>query len=219
MAERVAPLLERAASPEQVWLRGWTTGPTEDEGVPLATGTPAPDLRLLDQTGRSRRLSEFWQDGPALVMFWRHFGCTCGLGRAERLRTEYADYRRAGLNPVVVCQANPARAEAYRREQDLPCLVLSDPALLAYRAYGVGQWRPERLLYDAPPEYWAHPQDLGARLQEDRIAGGRPMVDDPWRGVAEVVVGRQGRVRLHYAYQYCEDYPDPRVLVAAAVLS
>ena len=220
MAESGTSLAAAAATaPEQAWLRGWAAGPTEDEGVPLARGTAAPDLRLVDQAGEWHQLSELWRDGPALVMFWRHFGCTCGMERASLLRTEYEDYLRAGLHPVVISQADPARAAAYRREHDLPCLVLSDPDLRAYRAYGVGQWAPERVLYDAPPTYWDHPYQLGAQLQEERRRQGRPMVDDPWRAVAEVVVGRDGRVRLHHAYQYCEDFPDPRVLVAAAALS
>ena len=46
-----------------------------------------------------------------------------------------------------------------------------------------------------------------------------PPVDDPWRAVAEYVVGTNGLVRLAYVYQYCEDFPDPRVLTTAARMS
>ncbi len=42
-------------------------------------GEQAPDLALLDHTGESRYLSKFWTGGPALLMFWRHFGCGCGV--------------------------------------------------------------------------------------------------------------------------------------------
>ncbi|HEY3603122.1 MAG TPA: redoxin domain-containing protein [Sporichthyaceae bacterium] len=201
---------------EAEWLHRWTAGPQEDEGNPLPPGTPAPDLALLDHTGTERRLSEFWSTGPALLMFWRHYGCWCGFGRAARLRTDLARYLDAGLTPVIVSQGEPARAAAYHAEHDLPCPMLCDPEHDAYRAYGIGQWQLERILPDAPAEYWAHPRDLGVAFQEERRALGKPIVDDPWRAVKEFVVGRTGLVRLTYAYQHCEDYPNPAVLTAAA---
>jgi len=215
----MSTLDELSASAEQEWLDAWTAGPTEKEGSGLPSGAVAPDLTLADHTGRDRRLSEFWSGQPALLMFWRHFGCGCGLDRAKRLRSEYGAYREAGLVPVIVAQGEPERAAAYRLEHDLPCPVLCDPFHVAYRAYGVGQWRVERVLFDAPPEYWSHPHDLGVELQESRRQQGRPPVDDPWRATAEFVIGPGGLVRLCHSYQHCEDFPDPRVLSAAAWLS
>jgi peroxiredoxin len=204
---------------EQQWLASWTAGPTEGEGASLPSGTEAPDLALLDHLGQERTLSEFWADGPALLMFWRHFGCGCGVERAGRLIIEYEDHLAAGLTPVIVTQGEPVRAAAYRTEHGLPCPVLCDPDLTAYRAYGIGQWGVERVLYDAPAALWSHPNDLGVALQNDRREKGRPMVDDPWRAVAEFIIGRDGHVRLTCSYQYCEDFPDPRVLTTAARLS
>ena len=210
---------EFTAAAESAWLERWTTGPTEDEGFGLPKGRAAPDLSLLDHVGVPRNLSEFWADGPALIMFWRHFGCSCGAERARRLVDEYRDYREAGLTPVIVSQGEPERASAYRDVQRLPCPVLCDPGLVAYRAYGIGQWAVERVLFDAPSEFWRHQRELGADFQASRRAAGQPPVDDPWRGMAEFVVGADGLVRLPYAYQHCEDYPDPRVLTTAARLS
>ena len=79
---------EQIIAAEAEWLERWSAGPTEAQGSSLRTDAPAPDLTLLDHTGRERTLSEFWADGPALVMFWRHFGCGCGFERASRLNTE-----------------------------------------------------------------------------------------------------------------------------------
>jgi hypothetical protein len=41
------------------------------------------------------------------------------------------------------------------------------------------------------------------------------MVDNPWLLPGEFVIDRAGRVVLAYRYNYCEDFPDPRVLYAA----
>jgi len=139
---------------EAEWLERWSAGPTEAQGSSLRTDAPAPDLRLLDHTGRERTLSEFWADGPALVMFWRHFGCGCGFERASRLNTELNDYLAAGLRPVIVGQGEPARAAAYRDEHHLDCTILCDPDHDAYRAYGIGHWSIERVLPDAPAAFW-----------------------------------------------------------------
>lgn len=204
---------------EADWLRRWTSGPTEPESAPLTRGAPAPDLTLLDDGGRQRQLSEFWTGQPALLMFWRHFGCGCGVDRAARLKAEWSAYAEAGLSPVIVGQGEPARAAQYRREHDLPGPVLCDPQHLAYGAYGVGQWSVERILFDAPAEYWSHPHELGANLQNDRRASGRALVDDPWRAAAEFVIDVNGRIRFTHAYQHCEDFPDARVLTTAALLS
>ena len=89
---------------EKEWLETWVAGPGDKRSKLLDPGTSGPDLELLDHTGASRRLSSFWSDGPALLMFWRHFGCGCGLDRASRLNEEYADYLDAGINPVIIGQ-------------------------------------------------------------------------------------------------------------------
>ena len=56
-------------------------------------------------------------------------------------------------------------------------------------------------------------------FQSSRREQGRPLVDDPWRAVKELVIGANGLVRLAYAYQHCEDFPNPKVLSVAARLS
>ena len=44
---------------------------------------------------------------------------------------------------------------------------------------------------------------------------GLPQVDNPWRQPGEFVVDEDGVLRLTYRYQYCRDFPDPRVLLTA----
>ena len=210
---------DQVAAAEQEWLANWVAGPIEPEGTGLARGLPAPDLSMLDDTGASRQLSEFWAHGPALIMFWRHFGCGCGVARAQLLVTELDAYRSAGLTPVIIAQGEPERAAIYRERYDVPCPILSDPDHTAYRAFGLGQWSPERILADAPAEFWAHPENIGVAFQQGRRNEGRPLVDDPWRQTMEFVVAADGRVRLTYAAQHCDDLPRTAVLTAAARLS
>jgi len=201
---------------EKEWLKTWVAGPGDKRSKLLDPGTSAPDLELLDHTGASRRLSSFWSDGPALLMFWRHFGCGCGIDRSSRLNDEYSDYQAAGINLIIIGQGEPERAAEYREKYSITCTILCDPDFEAYSAYGLAHFGVEQVLYDAPEEIWCHSMEIGINFQEDRRAMKRPLVDNPWMSPGELLVDRSGTIRVSYTYQYCEDFPDPRVFLTAA---
>ena len=98
---------------EQRWLGHWQGGPSRRAWaeVPLQVGDQAPDFELPDSMGRLRSLSDFWRQRPALVIFWRHFGCGCGVERAARLEADHAAFVEAGAEVVVIGQGEPARAD------------------------------------------------------------------------------------------------------------
>lgn len=211
--------LEEAA--ERRFLDAFEAGPVDLtwDTPPPQVGDLAPDAELLDHEGVPRRLSSVWADRPALVLFWRHFGCGCGLARAAALREELDDLRSAGAEVAVVGMGEPERASHYRADQRLDVPILCDPDRRLYRAFGLRHGTPAQVLFDAPPEFWDHPRGLGEELATARREGGRPLVDDPWMLPGEFVVGTDGRLRLAYRYQYCEDLPDPQVLTAAIRLA
>jgi hypothetical protein len=67
---------------------------------------------MLDASGASILLSNFWREQPALILFWRQFGCGCGMDRAERLKKEYS-------------RLSPIAANAHRWA--VPCITLIMP--------------------------------------------------------------------------------------------
>ena len=85
---------------EDEWFSIWTTGPevTLWDSIPVQPGDPAPDFTLPDQTGNPVALTDLTAEGPALMLFWRHFGCGCGVERAARLRDELADWKAQGAD-------------------------------------------------------------------------------------------------------------------------
>ncbi len=214
----MASLDKLMAAAEGKWLDNWAAGPTESFGTLLPPGAKALDFSLPDQDGTLVHLGDFWADGPALLMFWRHFGCSCGRERAARLVDEAESYNTVGLNPVVISQAEPERAANYRKEQKIPYPILCDPDLVSYRAYGVGQWAIEQVMWEAP-DYYPHTYEIGVEFQNMRRNEGIRLVDDPWRAMAEFVVGQSGSIRLSHQYQHCEDFPHPAVLRTAAYLA
>jgi peroxiredoxin len=205
----------RAAEDEfiEIWARGPTNLTWRE--LPPQVGDHAPDIRLQDASGTEMSLSDFWRERPALLLFWRHYGCGCGIDRAKRLRQEYADYVKAGATVVLIGQAEPERSAVYAREQGLEATVLCDPTYDAYQAFGLREGQVEQLLFDAPSEFWGHSREIGEQFQQSRRESGRPLVDNPWLLPGEFVVDSRGVIRLAYRYQYCEDFPNPLVLLGA----
>jgi peroxiredoxin len=204
------------AAAEARWKDGWATGPTRLRwtSLPPQVGDLAPDAVLTDHDGQAIALSSLWSATPLLILFWRHFGCSCGMDRAGRLRTELAGYRSAGGEVVIVGQGEPERAARYREAQGLDVPILCDPQRATYEAFGLLQGTPAQILFDAPDAFLRCEPQAGMDLAESRHGTDRALVDDPWQLPGEFVVGMDGIIGHVHRYGWCEDYPDPRVHVA-----
>jgi peroxiredoxin len=160
-------------------------------------------------------MSELWAAKPLVIIFWRHFGCSCGIDRAKRLVQEYPGYIEAGGQVVVIAQGEPERTAAYAQNHKLPCTMLCSPDLSAYIAFDLLEGTPSQILFDAPDELLKRDHSEGMKFADARKADGRPPVDSPWQLPGEFVIDRKGKIRLAYRYNFCEDWPDSRVLVSA----
>jgi peroxiredoxin len=205
------------AAAEQRWKDRWADGPTRIRWttLPPQLGDRAPDATLPDDTGTPRQLSSLWAEKPLLLLFWRHFGCSCGMDRAARLRTELDEIRAGGGDVAIVGQAEPERAARYRDQQQLDVPILSDPERSTYQAYGLLQGTPAQILFDAPDPFLRCDLDAGMELAASRHGTARALVDDPWQLPGEFVIGNDGLIANVHRYGWCEDYPDPRVNLAA----
>ena len=197
---------------EQRWLRNWQKGPTRRKwtSVPLQAGDPAPDFELVDSSKRHHRLSDFWKDKPALMIFWRHFGCGCGVGRAERLHKEYDQLVSSGANIVVIGQGDPERAAWYKAKFSVPCPILLDPDEHLYKTYGLLETSPWLLLGKPKPGQEYFQNLIGVHREK-----GRPVADNPFLLPGEFVVDTNGKLILAYRYQYCDNYPEVETLISS----
>ncbi|MFQ5942774.1 MAG: redoxin domain-containing protein [Anaerolineales bacterium] len=214
----MSTLDEQMKSAEQEWLDGWKRGPQRLRWtkVPLQVGDEAPDFDLLDSNGQLANLSNFWKMKPATILFWRHYGCGCGVERAGMMQKDHKAFHDAGGQVVIIGQGEPERAAAYAAKYELPPIpILCDPDFTAYEAFGLVEGKPSQILFDAPDEFLDREFDAGVALANERRELGRSLVDNSWLLPGEFVVDRGGIVRLAYRYNYCEDFPDYRVLTAA----
>ena len=202
---------------EKEWLELWKKGPSRLRWneTPLQVEDLAPDFELKDTDGNLVHLCDFWRSGPALILFWRHYGCSCGVDRASRLQKEYADYIKLGASVVVIGQGEPERSKEYSQKNSIPCPVLCDPTFKVYEAFDLLEGKPSQIIYDAPDEYLQIDYKTGAKLQESRQGTDGALVDSPWQLPGEFVVDQSGIIRLAHRYQHCEDWPNPSMLIPA----
>lgn len=205
------------AAAEQEWLDLWKRGPTRVRWtqLPVQPGDRAPDLELADSLGAVVRLSDAWKDGPAIVVFLRHFGCSCAHDRVARLKQEHAGYLAAGAKVIAVGQGEPARARRFALLHGLPCPLLCDPPRRAYEAYGLLEGRPSQVVYGMSDEYLRCDVDTGASFQASRRGTPTAAVDNPFQLPGEFVVDRGGKLCLTYRSQYCADFAEPQVLISS----
>jgi peroxiredoxin len=203
---------------EREWLELWKRGPTRTRWstLPVQPGDKAPDMQLADMSGSVVQLRDLWASSPAIIVFLRHFGCSCARDRVARLKQEYATYREAGITVVAIGQGEPARARRFALEQGLPCPILCDPARRVYAAYGLLEGRPSQVVYGMPEAFLRCDADTGAKFQASRRGTQSAAVDNPFQLPGEFVVDQQGVLCLTYRSQYCADFAEPQVLVAAA---
>jgi len=200
---------------EREWLQAWLTGPsrTRYTSLPPQVGDPAPDIELPDTSGAMKRLSEFWTEKPALVLFLRHFGCSCLAERWEKLNDDLPAFAGAGAQVVAVCQGEPERSAAVASRRGYPFPLLCDPERRCYELYGLLEGTPPQILHDFA--WKPGDRDTGEKLLSSRRGTDRALVDSPWQLPGEFVVTTSGRLVLAHRYQYCEDFPPKTVLLGA----
>jgi peroxiredoxin len=195
----------------QRWKDAWLAGPTRLSWTtpPVQVGDPAPRIEVTDSDKATFPLARAWERGPALVIFLRHFGCSCTWRRLERLATETARYRDLGASVCAVGQAEAERTRLFACEREVTVPLLCDPERAAYHAFGVLEGQPPQIVYtndlDGQP---------GIDLADDLARQGRYLVDSPWQLGAEFIVATTGVVALAHRYQCCDDFPPTELLTA-----
>jgi peroxiredoxin len=156
---------------EKEWFDEWKRGPqrTRWTEIPLQVGDQAPDFELKNQADVNIRLSKHWEERPALIIFWRQYGCGCGVDRASRLKEEWKDYQQADVNVVIIAQGEPERSVAYAEKYDLPPIpILSDPDFKIYTAYGLVDGKESQIFFDAPEVFLDRDWEAGVELANAR---------------------------------------------------
>jgi len=93
--------------------------------MPIATGIPAPEFSLTDETGTIRSLSEF-RGHPVVLYFYPKDdtpGCTT---EACNFRDDYSDYSKAGVTILGVSPDSSSSHAKFKAKYGLPFTLLAD---------------------------------------------------------------------------------------------
>jgi len=111
--------------------------------MPIASGVPAPDFELLDDTNTKRKLSDF--RGKNVILYFYPKDDTPGCTKeACNFRDDYSAYEKAG---VVILGVSPDTVEShvkFKKKFQLQFPLLADEGHKVCDLYGA--WGPKKFL-------------------------------------------------------------------------
>ncbi len=108
----------------------------------LQIGTKAPDFTLLDQNGKTVRLSDF--RGRKVVLYFYPKDNTPGCTRqACGYAAQYAGFQEKNIAVIGISRDSVASHIKFAEKHSLPFTLLADPERVAIEAYGV--WQEKKL--------------------------------------------------------------------------
>ncbi len=105
--------------------------------------SPAPDFTLLDETGASRKLSDYRGKDVVLYFYPKDDtpGCTT---EACAFRDDYSEYEKAGVVVLGVSADSPKSHLKFKKKYNLPFTLLSDEDHKVCEAYDV--WALKKMM-------------------------------------------------------------------------
>ena len=111
--------------------------------MPISAGIPAPEFEMLDDTGASRKLSDF--RGKNVILYFYPKDDTPGCTKeACNFRDDYSAYEKAG---VVILGVSPDSVEShvkFKKKFQLQFPLLADDEHKVCDAYGA--WGPKKFM-------------------------------------------------------------------------
>jgi thioredoxin-dependent peroxiredoxin len=111
--------------------------------MPITAGIPAPDFILIDDTGATRRLSDYRGQNVVLYFYPKDDtpGCTT---EACNFRDDYSAYVEAGVTILGVSPDSSKSHAKFKKKFQLPFPLLADEQHSICEAYGV--WGQKKLM-------------------------------------------------------------------------
>jgi cytochrome c biogenesis protein CcmG, thiol:disulfide interchange protein DsbE len=104
---------------------------------PLQTGDAAPELAVIDLSGRKLTLPGAFRDKGVLLHFWASWCRNC-IAEMKDLQALYVQYGSRGIMPCSVSIGDTKEAaEIYLREVQVTYPVLLDQGAASKRLYGI----------------------------------------------------------------------------------
>lgn len=134
-------------------LSGMTAFAGMTEGPGLAVNTMAPDFTATTYTGNTITLSDYYQEGPVVLIFYRGAWCPyCNL-HLKSFQDRLEDFKQKGASIVAVSVDKPEYGAKAVQKEGLGFEVVSDPQADILTAYNVLYKVPDELAQKYLTEY------------------------------------------------------------------
>jgi peroxiredoxin len=110
---------------------------TVAEGTGVAVGANAPDAVVADLAGNPVQLASLFASGPTFVIFYRGGWCPFCNVQLNQLGKLKAEFDARGIQLIAVSVDVPNEGAKTQAKAGVPFAMLSDPTLVAHRAFGV----------------------------------------------------------------------------------
>ncbi|MGH8211205.1 MAG: peroxiredoxin-like family protein [Steroidobacteraceae bacterium] len=128
-----------AASPPPVTLAETPAARlgTAPPGFGIQVGHKAPDATLKDVSGKMRKLSDLYAQGPVFIVFYRGGWCPfCNL-QLHDLTQAKPEFDKRGVSLVAISVDQPSQEAKTQAKHGVPFPMLSDSKLVAHKAFNV----------------------------------------------------------------------------------
>ena len=175
----------------------------------LKFNDPAPDLALLDGSGKPVQLSSLWKKNVVVLAFTRHFGCPQCKEMVDQLIDSHQTLTEAGLLLAIVSHASAESAKAFCDQRAPNALCLADPDRSAYKAYSLYPGTFWQTIFS--PNIWRSNRRLAR--EKGYKPDLPPVGQDAYQMSGTFVIGMDGRIRLPYYYEDIADHPPVDLLL------
>lgn len=152
-----------AAAPDKP--RSAPLGTTADDALGVVptdlgveVGTPAPDATVADAEGKPVALKDLYARGPQLVVFYRGGWCPFCNTQMRALSESFAELGKLGVGVIAISVDRVDEAAKTSASWSIPFPVLSDPDLVAHKAF--------RVTHEVPAAEFAKLSGYGIDLEK-----------------------------------------------------
>ena len=149
------------------------------------------------------KLGSFWEKGPAIFIFLRHFACIACRAHAVEVWKQREQYEKAGAQLYFIGNGSPTMLKAFKEDFNLQdAWIFTDPHLEAFHAAGfkrgfMAAMGPQSLVSLAKLKLKGHKAGEWSEEQGDRMQLG---------GILAIKPG--GIVTYQYVSEYQGDFGD-----------
>ena len=171
----------------------------------LVDGGTAPDLTLVDSDGRSHRLIDL---DKVYLNFFRYAGCPICNFRMHELNAEARQFALEGITVIAVFESSDSVLAEYRGELSNDIVLVGDPALELYRAFGVERSLGKLMRGGSKKDVRRRAKEGKTRFGEssDRRGQSPPKRDGSLTRVPAEFILERGRIRKAHYGEYVGDH-------------